>query len=140
MRLEADTSHLILVAAGIAREFGHSYVGSEHLLAALSYSCGWIGQLLGSCGLNAHMARCAVAHCIGSGTPDSIGSSPFASAGKNRHSISRKTSHFLFISILLTMHILTSPSGKLSAQPTERATAPSAAQSPLHEAPDAAQG
>lgn len=70
MRLEADTSHLILVAAGIAREFGHSYVGSEHLLAALSYSCGWIGQLLGSCGLNAHMARCAVAHCIGSGTPD----------------------------------------------------------------------
>ena len=70
MRFETESRRLILEAAGIAREFGHSYVGSEHLLVALSCEAGWIGQLLGSCGLNGHTARCAVAHSFGNGTPD----------------------------------------------------------------------
>ena len=70
MHLEAESKHLILEAAGIAREFGHSYVGSEHLLAALSSCPGWIGQLLGSFGLNGHTVRCAVQQAVGKGTPD----------------------------------------------------------------------
>ena len=70
MYLETESKLLILEAAGIAREFGHSYVGSEHLLAAMSCGPGWIGQLLGSFGLNGHAVRCAVRHMIGKGTPE----------------------------------------------------------------------
>ena len=70
MYLETESRQLILAAAGIAREFGHSYVGSEHLLAALSCEPGWIGQLLGSFGLNGHTTRSVVSYAIGKGTPD----------------------------------------------------------------------
>ena len=70
MRFEAESSSLILEAAGIAREFGHSYVGSEHLLAALSCQAGWIGHLLSSHGLNGKTTRLSVSAVWGSGTPD----------------------------------------------------------------------
>ena len=70
MRFETESSSLILQAAGIAREFGHSYVGSEHLLAALSCQAGWIGHLLSSHGLNGKTARLSVSAIWGSGTPD----------------------------------------------------------------------
>ena len=70
MRFEAESSSLILEAAGIAREFGHSYVGSEHLLTALSCEAGWIGHLLSSCGLSGKAARLSVSAVWGTGTPD----------------------------------------------------------------------
>ncbi len=70
MRLQPDSSRLVLEAAGIAREFGHSYVGSEHLLAALCRTSGWIGQLLASYGLGYDTVKYAVATIWGNGTPD----------------------------------------------------------------------
>ncbi len=70
MRFDAQCRRLILEAAGIARGCGHSYVGSEHLLAALCCQAGWVGQLLGSYGLGAETARYAVSVLWGSGTPD----------------------------------------------------------------------
>ena len=70
MRFEAESSRLIRKAAEIARNFGHSYVGSEHLLTAFSCESGWIGRLLGGCGFNEKIARLSVAAVHGSGTPD----------------------------------------------------------------------
>ncbi len=46
MRLAADTQRLLLAAAKQARAFGHSYVGSGHLLLALWTEPGIPGQLL----------------------------------------------------------------------------------------------
>ena len=70
MRFEAECRRLILNAAGIARRFGHSYVGSEHLLTAFSNEPDWMGQLLGSCGFNSRTAQYAVSGLLGVGTPD----------------------------------------------------------------------
>ena len=44
MRFETDCRQLILEAAEIARDCGHSYVGSEHLLAALCCESGWVDR------------------------------------------------------------------------------------------------
>ena len=46
MRYAPDAQKLLLSAAQKARAFGHSYVGSEHLLLALSSEQGTAGQLL----------------------------------------------------------------------------------------------
>ena len=70
MRFETECRRLILNAAGIARGFGHSYVGSEHLLVALSSEPGWVGQLLGSFGLGVETMRYMVSAILGVGTPD----------------------------------------------------------------------
>lgn len=69
MKLEPECSHLIREAAGIARALGHSYVGSEHLLIALSCDNGWVGQLLAGFGLNGEWTKCFIRCCYGSGTP-----------------------------------------------------------------------
>ena len=70
MHFEAQCNRLILTAAGIARELGHSYVGSEHLLTALCYQQGWISQLLGNYGFTSKTARRVVEKVFGAGTPD----------------------------------------------------------------------
>ena len=70
MRFDPGSIRLIREAAGVAREFGHSYVGSEHLLVALSSQPGWIGQLLAGCGVSNRTARCAISGICGNGTPD----------------------------------------------------------------------
>ncbi len=46
MRYAADAQRLLLTAAEKARQFGHSYVGSGHLLMALSEDPGVAGQML----------------------------------------------------------------------------------------------
>ena len=70
MRFEAESTQLIQQAASLARELGHSYVGSEHLLMALGNQSGWIGQLLDNCGFNGKLARLYAASVWGRGTPD----------------------------------------------------------------------
>ena len=70
MRFETQCGRLIPTAAGIARELGHSYVGSEHLLTALCYQDGWVSQLLGSYGFSPEIARRVMAKAFGAGTPD----------------------------------------------------------------------
>ena len=70
MRFDAECSGLIQDAARIARGCGHSYVGSEHLLAALCCQPGWVGQLLGSYGFSGETARLAVSALWGCGMPD----------------------------------------------------------------------
>jgi ATP-dependent Clp protease ATP-binding subunit ClpC len=70
IRFEAKSDQLLREAARIARELGHSYVGSEHLLAALCGQDGWVGQLLGSYGIGPGIVRCAASSTVGVGTPD----------------------------------------------------------------------
>lgn len=70
MRFKAESTQLLQQAACLAREFGHSYVGSEHLLLALGNEPGWIGQLLVACGFNEKLARLYAVSIWGSGTPD----------------------------------------------------------------------
>ena len=68
MQFDPESTRLLCKAAGISREFGHSYIGSEHLLVALCYERGWIGQVLTSCGMGAEMIRQATIRHCGCGT------------------------------------------------------------------------
>ena len=69
MQYAADTRALIRSAAATARDMGHSYVGSTHLLLALASSEGLGGQLLRSCGFESPLAKDATAVMLGVGTP-----------------------------------------------------------------------
>ena len=52
MRYDVQTLELIRVAAQTARSMGHSYVGSAHLLLALTRQPGAEGQLLRFAGVD----------------------------------------------------------------------------------------
>ena len=70
MRYEAQTTNLILAAARQARGFGHSYVGSGHLLLALAEESGKLGMLLQAAGMERDLMRDLMAVLHGIGTPD----------------------------------------------------------------------
>ena len=70
MRYEAGTSGLILAAGRHARGFGHSYVGSAHLLLALAEEPGQLGMILRQSGLAPELLRDLSAVLYGVGTPD----------------------------------------------------------------------
>jgi len=69
MRYTQEVSDLIVAAAVQARSMGHSYVGSQHLLVALTQRSGWPGQILQLSGMNDALARSALCALYGSGTP-----------------------------------------------------------------------
>ena len=70
MRFGTDAANLIFSAARQARELGHSYVGSIHLLMALTAEPGSAGMLLRSFGVEPELTREMAAVFYGSGTPD----------------------------------------------------------------------
>ena len=70
MRFETDAANLLLSAAGIARDMGHSYVGSVHLFLALSEQPGKPGVFLRCNGLTTALIRDVAAAIYGKGTPD----------------------------------------------------------------------
>ncbi len=70
MRYEPQTTNLILAAGRCARGFGHSYVGSIHLLLALSEEPGKLGMLLRQNGLEPELLRQLISVLYGVGTPD----------------------------------------------------------------------
>ena len=70
MHYDANASRLILTAARWARDLGHSYVGSEHLLLALTQEPGWTGQLLRSSGLDTDIVQLFARGLNGSGRSD----------------------------------------------------------------------
>ena len=69
MRYAQEASELILTAAEQARKLGHSYVGSQHLLVALTQQPGWVGQLLQLSGFSSELAQDALCALYGTGTP-----------------------------------------------------------------------
>ena len=70
MRYESGAANLILAAARRARGLGHSYVGSVHLLMALSEESGRLGLLLRQYGAEPELLRKLTAALYGVGTPD----------------------------------------------------------------------
>ncbi len=68
MRLSWEADRVIREAAKHARLLGHGYVGSEHLLLALSESAGWPGQILCTAGFHPALADSAAVLLYGVGT------------------------------------------------------------------------
>ena len=70
MRFSAQATQLLMMAASCAREMGHSYVGSAHLLLALAQTPGKPGLYLlsGSCDTEKMLSKALT--LFGAGTPD----------------------------------------------------------------------
>ncbi len=69
MQYETDTQRLILTAGNMARQMGHSYVGSAHLLLAMAREQGMTGQLLRGAGFEPAVAETMMLVLYGAGTP-----------------------------------------------------------------------
>ena len=69
MQYEKQSRQLILQAADRARSMGHSYVGSAHLLLALSDAEGAAGQMLRFAGFFPDRALLVIRGLYGTGTP-----------------------------------------------------------------------
>ena len=69
MNYDQSALDLILDAADSARQMGHSYVGSAHLLLALTRASGMAGNLIRGAGLEESLIRPAMAVLLGVGTP-----------------------------------------------------------------------
>lgn len=70
MRFEGYAQSLVLAAGKKARAMGHSYVGSIHLLLALSQEPGEASRLLRVAGLEPALAQKMTMLLYGSGTPE----------------------------------------------------------------------
>lgn len=70
MRYSADASKIIHRAGKAARNMGHSFVGSVHLLLAMTQDERWIGQLLRLNGMDDRFARELICALWGRGTPE----------------------------------------------------------------------
>ena len=69
MRYEQESLELISVAAKKARELGHSYVGSIHLLLAMTACRGMAGQILRGIGLDLTLTQDMAVLLHGKGAP-----------------------------------------------------------------------
>ena len=69
MRYDVRAADLIQRAGELARDLGHSYVGSAHLLLALCGSDGSSGQLLRSLGVSPELTRAMTQILYGTGLP-----------------------------------------------------------------------
>ena len=70
MQYSRQARQLLCSAAQKAKQLGHSYVGSGHLLIAFCGSPGYAGQLLGSFGVQEEATFYMAAVLYGSGNPD----------------------------------------------------------------------
>ena len=69
MRYSGQTQQLLVEAAHIARDFGHGYVGSAHLLLAMSKQADMTGNLLRQMGVDPGLTEQIAAVLYGVGTP-----------------------------------------------------------------------
>ena len=69
MQYAQDAQRLILHAGSIARELGHSYVGTAHLLLSLAQTPGLSGQLLRGGGFDWELSGKMARVLYGAGTP-----------------------------------------------------------------------
>jgi len=70
VRFDGQSIEVIRSAADVGREMGHSYVGSVHILLALSRATGLPGLLLRNAGADPETIRCIAAGLYGRGTRD----------------------------------------------------------------------
>ena len=69
MHYETETQRLLVLAGRMARNMGHSYVGSVHLLLAFSQIPGIWGQMLRFAGFDFELAKTMAIVLYGVGTP-----------------------------------------------------------------------
>ena len=70
MRYHPMTTELIRCSGRKARDYGHSYVGSAHLLVALVGQSGEAGQLLRGFGMDPELVGAMTQLLYGAGKPD----------------------------------------------------------------------
>ena len=70
MRYHSSMETLIQGAARKARDLGHSYVGSAHLLLALTSEAGGMGLMLRQLGMEPELTEALAQLLYGAGTPD----------------------------------------------------------------------
>ena len=68
MRYSVQTQNILLSASKIARDLGHGYVGSAHLLLAMVQAPGTAGQLLRQAGVETELTGQMVKILYGVGT------------------------------------------------------------------------
>ena len=69
MRYSAHAQEVLLSAAALARNLGHGYVGSAHLLMAMAEKSDHAGKLLQSAGVKLPLTKQIVEILYGAGTP-----------------------------------------------------------------------
>lgn len=74
---------IVVLSKEIADDFKHDYIGTEHLLAALSASGGRAGVVLRHFGLNLTTVHAAITEKIGKGTSEEVGYAPFTPSTKH---------------------------------------------------------
>ena len=57
MRLDKEAEAMIRLSGDCARDLGHSYVGTAHLLLALLSQPGWPGRMLETAGVDLQLAQ-----------------------------------------------------------------------------------
>ena len=70
MGYDSDVQRILLAAGRLAKSMGHSYVGSAHLLVAMTAETGIAGQVLRGAGLEPELGKAMLAVIYGVGTPD----------------------------------------------------------------------
>ena len=70
MRYSPQATQLIMSAARYAREMGHSYVGSQHILIALAEEGSWSSLILSCAGIDRRYLKQMATVLYGSGTPE----------------------------------------------------------------------
>ncbi len=70
MRFSEEARRAILLAGDQARRLGHSFVGSQHLLLALTQNGGWTQRILGGVGVDRELAFRMTAVLYGRGQPN----------------------------------------------------------------------
>ena len=69
MRYHMLTTEMLQRSAHLARDMGHSYVGSTHMLLAIAREAGGTGQILRLLGMDAELTEAIVQLIYGRGTP-----------------------------------------------------------------------
>ena len=70
MRYHVQTESLLRRSAGKARNLGHSYVGSAHLLLTMAEEAGMTGTVLRQLGVDPELTEAMAQLLYGAGTPD----------------------------------------------------------------------
>ncbi len=70
MNYDSQAGQVLRCSAALARQMGHSYVGTAHLLLALAATPGAMGTLLRSFGLDQDYARAVTGLLLGQGSQD----------------------------------------------------------------------
>ncbi len=69
IQFSREVQNLLLCAAQKAREMGHSYVGTAHMVLALACEPSMAGQILRGAGVDAETVQCMALALYGQGTP-----------------------------------------------------------------------